>query len=402
MKANKVTSLEIDQYSKNIKLYYLYTFLKHFIFFGGVLIPFFTVWGEIKFSEVMILQTIFTISIFLFEIPTGALADHLGRKSSMILGGITTAGGFLLYTIVPNFYLFALGEVIIALGFSLTSGADQALLYDSLKKLKQEQKSKKIFARAQTICFTSGMIAAPLGSIIAKIFGLRTIMLFTAIPIFLSVIVAANLKEPKHQSNKNKETYTQKIKSGLKYFQRNKILKEITFDYVPIAALAFFLVWVYQIILQNLNISIELFGFVHAAIFAVEIILLANLSRVEKFFGGKKKYLKFSAIICGLGFISLAFITNAAVAIVVILVIAALGLTRKTIYINYLNKHIESKIRATVLSLISMIYALTQTLSNLIFGKMVDYNLHLTLFLVGTFILAFVFLSNLKEQNLLE
>jgi len=57
----------------------------------------------------MILQAIFTLSVFFLEIPTGVVADKFGRKISLSLAGLISAGGFLIYASYPNFWIFALG-----------------------------------------------------------------------------------------------------------------------------------------------------------------------------------------------------------------------------------------------------------------------------------------------------
>jgi fucose permease len=61
-----------------------------------------------------------------------AVADFFGRKWSMVLGEAVTASACVVYTIGPRWEVFLVGEVIFALGYALVSGADEALLYDSL------------------------------------------------------------------------------------------------------------------------------------------------------------------------------------------------------------------------------------------------------------------------------
>lgn len=53
------------------------------------------------------LQAIFTFSIFLFEIPTGVIADRFGRKTSLILSGVVTGIAALVYSSYPSFWVFA-------------------------------------------------------------------------------------------------------------------------------------------------------------------------------------------------------------------------------------------------------------------------------------------------------
>ncbi len=133
-------------YKANIRKMYLFKFFIFLHFIGGVLVPFFLTWGKISFTQIMILQSVFMISMFLLEIPTGAIADYLGRKTSLIIGAIINIIAVFVYTSYPNFYVFLVGEFLWAMTWALLSGADQALVYDSLKKIKQKKNQRKYMA----------------------------------------------------------------------------------------------------------------------------------------------------------------------------------------------------------------------------------------------------------------
>jgi len=163
----------MEKYSANIWKSYVYEFLKSFTLFAGVLIPFFTIWGGISFAQIMVLQAIFTFSMFLLEVPTGVIADKFGRKTSLVLSGLVTGIAILVYASYANFWIFALGEVLFAVGSTLASGADSALIYDSLKQIGKEKKSKSIFNRTESVGLLAMMISAPLGSLVAKYIGIN-------------------------------------------------------------------------------------------------------------------------------------------------------------------------------------------------------------------------------------
>ena len=84
----------------------------------------------------------------MLEIPTGVIADRFGRKTSMILGSLVLSIAALIYGSIPHFYNFLFSEFLFAVGITLISGADKAILYDSLKENNQEHLSIKIFNRA--------------------------------------------------------------------------------------------------------------------------------------------------------------------------------------------------------------------------------------------------------------
>ncbi|MHA1784799.1 MAG: hypothetical protein ACTSVY_13430 [Candidatus Helarchaeota archaeon] len=118
-------------YQNNIKKIYGYKFFMGLHFIGGVLVPFFTDWGRISFFQIMTLQAWFMFCIFLLEIPSGTIADYLGRKHSLILGSLANFFAVLVYSSIPNFLIFMFGEFLWALSQSLVSSANEALIFIS-------------------------------------------------------------------------------------------------------------------------------------------------------------------------------------------------------------------------------------------------------------------------------
>src|SRR5262245_24008313 len=102
-------------------------------FFSAVLVPFYTDWGGITLQQVFLLNAWFFLCNFLFEVPTGTVADFLGRKWSLALGSAVAVSGILLYASMPRIETFVAAEAIMAVAYTLHSGADEALAYDSLK-----------------------------------------------------------------------------------------------------------------------------------------------------------------------------------------------------------------------------------------------------------------------------
>ncbi len=389
----------MSSYRSNLWKMYLFVFLSQFHFIAGVLVPFYLEWGKISFTQIMILQSFFVASIFLLEVPTGAIADRFGRKVSLIIAALLTGVAALIYSSYPHFYIFILGEFLWAAGSAFLSGAEEAIIYDSLKKVKEEKKSKAIFGKVSNWGMAALMISAPLGSIIASRFGLRYTMMLIAIPMFMAAIMAFWMKEPQIKHRKKKD-YWSNLVSGMKYFKEHKILKILAFDSISIASLTFFIIWTYQVLLKQLNVSLAYFGFVLVGITLVQIVVTNQFSRLEKIFGSKKKYLLWSALITGIGFVLLGINHYISIAIFLVLLISAFGLTRKTLFQSYFNKYIESHHRATVLSTISMVSRLVMAILYLIVGLLVDWSLNYALIIIGVAIILLALISRVEEKHL--
>lgn len=391
-----------NSYKSNIWKSYIYGFLKKFTFFSGVLIPMYTLWGHISFAQIMILQAIYLFAMFLLEIPTGVVADKFGRKISLVLGSLVIGIAVLIYGSYASFGIFILGEILFATGSALISGADSALMYDSLKINKETKKSKKVFAREEIFGLLGIMIAAPIGSFIAKSLGMNWPMLLTAVPMFVGVIIALTFKEPPVRTKKEERDYFKILKTGMKYFKNHKILRILTRDYAIISVLSFFMIWVYQVVLQTFNFPIQYYGFIHATIVLAEILVLNSVLKIEGVLKSKKKYILFASLLVGVCYLLLAFASNIYLVIAGILLIGGFGMTMKPIFYSYMNKYAPSSHRATVLSAVSMTRAIAGAITNVIFGYLVDWNLKYTLIFLGVLTIFFALISRVEEKHLKE
>ena len=95
--------------------------------------------GALFFAEngldpfaIYLLQGVYSLSLALFEIPSGYLADVIGRRASLIIGSLLGTLGFVVLSFSHSLPGFLLAEIILGLGGSFISGSDSALLYDSL------------------------------------------------------------------------------------------------------------------------------------------------------------------------------------------------------------------------------------------------------------------------------
>jgi MFS family permease len=286
------------------------------------------------------------------------------------------------------------------MAIALMSGADSALLYDILKQEGREDDSKKIFGRARSFTLLGIFISAPLGGFIASKLGLNSPMLFSAFPFLLAAIVAWTIKEPE---NKNKTSESKRYliiaKKGLSYFQHHPTLRLLALDAIVVASAAYFVIWLYQPLLTNLNVPIYYFGWFHAFLVGIEILISSNFVRLEKLFGSGKKYFRFTAMVTALSFFLAALHPNLFTITLLIIFAGGFGLTRLDLMNAYMNKHIPSEQRATILSSISMFRRLALVFLNPIIGFTADHSLRLALLIVGLLPLTIFIFSPLRNQE---
>jgi len=400
-------------FKSNIWKMYLFESLFGLYFIIGAIFPFYLNWGQINFTQIMFIQSWFVIWVFLLEVPSGAIADIFGRKKTLILATIVHATATIVYVSKPNFYIFLLGEFLWATSIALFSGASYALVYDSLKKIKEENQSKKIFGRLESFSLASMIIAVPIGNILNIYFGPRSTMLLMFIPSILAFVVSMTLKDSIIGGGFESKRYIEILKKGVKYFYSNKVLKILAFDMISIAVLLSLLFWLYphvlQILLKQLNIKPLYFGFIQALAIITQITIMNNFDRLENIIGSKKKVLFLTALIPGIGFILLGINSIVPITILLITIITPIGFSRSVLFSNYMNKFIESHNRATILSIIKMIerffvaiiysvLAITYPILGLSTGKSLNY----ILITAGLLIITFALLSRVKESHLID
>jgi len=93
-------------------------------------------WTEqigMSLTDVMTLQAGFSVAVVLCEFPSGYLADRIGYRASLVIGGVGWLAGWLVYAWASSFGAVMLAEVILGVGLAFMSGADRALLWASLE-----------------------------------------------------------------------------------------------------------------------------------------------------------------------------------------------------------------------------------------------------------------------------
>ena len=162
--------MDIKLYNKlkrNIVLDYINTFITNLNMQSSVWVLYLAYCG-LSMAETGIVEGIYHATSIIFEIPSGAIADLLGRKRSMVLGRVCIAVSCIIMLFSRSFWYFALGFAIQALGNNFNSGSEEALVYDSLKYIGREREDMGISGRRNVIIEVSQGIATVAGAVLAE------------------------------------------------------------------------------------------------------------------------------------------------------------------------------------------------------------------------------------------
>ncbi len=387
----------------NIHKSYIARFLSNLNFFGAISVPYFLDWLQVDYTKIFILQAWFILWIVLLEIPTGIVADKYGRKVSLALGVLFFGIDLLIFGFTRSYYVLYLAEFIGALGCALISGADKALIYDSLIELKKKKQGRYYLSRYEAAGTLGILISLPLGSLVAGSNfipypnSLAFTFILSALFSILAFFIYFSIKEPKrHEPTEN---FVKLGIDGLKQLYSNKILRAFAINSILISSITFFMFWFYQPLSGSIGIDVAYYGFIGAGYNLFAILLLFNVKRLGSLFG-MKNILFYSALIPSVLFVGLAMSKNVYFVLLSIFLISGLKILRSPILSDFMNKHIESRNRATVLSSVSLLEKIMIAILYPIVGLLADITLSHALVFLGVLALIFTFITRIEVSQL--
>ena len=150
-------------------------------------------------KSIFLLNSIYTLTAVIFEIPTGVLSDRIGRKKTLILGGFTMSVGcgfFLLGGAVQSFVYFGAANFFAALSMTLISGCDSAYLYDLMASQKVLDKYPAVEGKSTACKLAGNVIGGVAGFWIASV-SIEWTFAVTGVVTLGASVIAACLPEPK-------------------------------------------------------------------------------------------------------------------------------------------------------------------------------------------------------------
>jgi MFS family permease len=122
--------------------------------------------------EAFTANAFFTAGMVLFEVPTGIVADTLGRRMSYLLGTVTLSASTLLYVLLwqtgAPLWQWAVVSILLGLGFTFFSGAVEAWLVDALAATDFTGTMESVFGRGQVITGVAMLGGSVAGGVIAQ------------------------------------------------------------------------------------------------------------------------------------------------------------------------------------------------------------------------------------------
>src|SRR5512133_2667666 len=154
-------------------------------------------------TQLVLVGTTVELTILLFEVPTGIVADAYSRRTSIIIGFFLMGLGFLVEGTFPIFSMILLTQLLWGIGYTFTIGATQAWLSDEIG----EENAKRAFLRGNQFDLAGALIGMlldiPLGNIAVNIPILAGGAAATCIGVFLLLFMPENGFKPTRPEDRN-------------------------------------------------------------------------------------------------------------------------------------------------------------------------------------------------------
>jgi hypothetical protein len=352
--------------SSNFWKIFTLKFLGDFLPIAPVLILFYTANG-LNSTQIFTIQAAFHLAVLLLEVPSGYLADVIGRKKTLVFGAIFFPLGLAFYAAGRSFAAFIFAEVLLAVSVSMRSGCDSALIFDSLRQLGRESEYKRFEGRSALLARTGTAVSSVVGGLLAAVFLRLPFLANIATALFMPSLALA-LAEPEREKRRSAEPWRD-ILSICRYCLQQPHIRPVILFCGLLMASQLTGLWAYFLLYKDLGIGIGWFGILFAVFQLAGALGGSRAHAFSERFGGRASL--FLMLLCPLFFIMLGLLPSFWL-LPLIPANALLWNLAYPVLLERLNLAVGSDVRATVLSLAAMAGSVTFVIISPLFGRMVD------------------------------
>lgn len=384
--------------SKNVTKLYILTALTNLWFFTGSWLYFYRLYMSDR--QIGILDgVVFGIGL-LAEIPSGALADLLGRKNQIRIGLLLMSAGFLAQGFANEYLQILLGLLMFTVGMAFVSGSDDALVYDSLEAENKSDKWGGIIARKYQIMMGVTIASFLVGGLL-YILNYRLPFVLAGVGVLIAFFVASTFKEVEVVREKfSLNAYIQQNNDGIRHlFKRSMWLYAFMALVVVGSGYAFDVGVIKPLVLDKFGYYENAQAIINAVAGVASILALTQLDRLRNWFG-ERRGLVVLALIMGIGFLATSFPIGALGLLAFLVIYVVNGLVEP--WLNDVVQHsVPSSHRATALSTLALLQKLPYVLLAPIAGSL-SADGSFWKFLVGISICIFVAIAVLLIFGILN
>lgn len=324
----------------------------------------------------------------LSEVPSGAIADLLGKRKTLLFALILAGAGGIMMGFAQNFWHLAIAFVIAQTGWSFYSGAGEAFAYDSLAENKEEIHYDKVITASASIGRITTIITVLLGGVMYA-FNFRSTHIAWGVAALIGAVAAYFTTEPAIETVKfSLKGYFATIKAGV----RGLLQPSLRLFVVIIIALMgtdFMFNWglIKPAVGAMFGYSATQLAIIFSSFYVINSIAAPLIPRMRSKLSDKQGlflltgFMALGYIGCSLALGSFGFLP--------MLIISMAGSLAHPWMSIVVNQEIDSKYRATTLSTVALLVKIPYVFTAMIAGRLVDANL-LNIFMLAIGVLILI------------
>ena len=340
------------QAKRNLILYGMFQALREPFFWGPILILYLQQMGHMSLSGIYLVESVTMLLLIVLQIPTGALADLLGRKNTMIIGSVLIVLDNLLFALVDSPAMVLVANIVWAVGFAFVSGADSSLLYDTLAVTGETDKYKKIEGRTTGVRLLLMALTSISVGYLASV-NLR-LPVWLGIPgMLLALVVVCLMKEPPRQKHLDREpVYRQHwslMKLSVLFVANSKKVKWIIAYTVLLGVIGKAWFFTYNPYFETLKLPLRYYGWIFFAMNLVAAIFSYGSDWLAKKLTERLNILGM-VLLTGMPIVLMSALVYWPMVVLVLTQSMVRGHLRPFMG-HFLHEHLDSENRATVVSI---------------------------------------------------
>ena len=316
--------------------------------------------------EAFAANAFFTAGMVLFEVPTGIVADTVGRRASYLLGTVTLTVTTLLYVLLwqveAPFWEWAVVSLLLGLGFTFFSGAVEAWLVDALTATGFDGDLETVFGRGQIVSGAAMLGGSVAGGYIAQVTSLGVpFVLRGAVLAIMFVVAFALMRDIGFTPERGKGVAAemrQIVSASIRYGWRVPAVKWIMVSSIPLGGIGIYVFYALQPYLLELVGDPDAYGIaglVAAIVAGAQIVGGVAAPLIRRLFHRRTTALLMSTVVATMTLALMGLIESFWAVLGFVVVWALLFAAERPIRQTYLNGLIPSRQRATILSFDSML-----------------------------------------------
>ncbi len=362
--------------------------------------------------EAFAANAFFTVGMVVFEVPTGIVADTIGRRMSYLLGTVTLAASTLLYVLLwqieAPFWEWAIASTLLGLGFTFFSGAVEAWLVDALAATGFTGEIETVFGRGQIVTGAGMLTGSVAGGFIAAQVSLGAPFVLRGAVLAVMFVVAFRMMHDvgftPEKGGRPLAEMRKIAEASIEYGWRVPAVKWLTVEALFVGGVGiygFYALQPYLLELYGDPEAYQIAGLVAAVVAGAQILGGMAAPRIRRLFKRRTSALLVTATLSAASLAVMGAIESFAVVIAAVVVWGLLFAATMPIRQTYLNGLIPSRQRATILSFDSMMTSTGGVWTQPALGRAADAWGYAPSYLVaaGISTLALPFIALSRRQN---